>query len=183
MSLSFAKHFTVQKKPTMYLLWSEAKSFSVHSLWIKGVNTHPKIASSWMVREHVWAEAASLWLWTEKHLMNRVVFSPTSSTQEKPCIRRFSGSAGSQCLVNHWEARSILKDIVSNAYRTQFRDKVSITFNYNPDTIQMITFWRTCFWLIYIVVDFWSLIFLCQFVPTRDLGERLILVVPIVLDY
>lgn len=67
----------------MYLLWSEAKSFSVQSLWIKGVNTHPKIASNWMVREHVWAEAASPWVWTDKRLMNRVVFSPTSSTQEK----------------------------------------------------------------------------------------------------
>lgn len=129
MALSFVKHFTVQKRPTTYLLWSEAKSFSVHSLRKKErVNTHPKIASNWMIREHVWAEAAGLWLWAGKHLMNRVVFSPTSSTQEKPSIRRFSGS-GSQCLVNHWESNSILNDIVSNPYRTQLRDEVAITCN------------------------------------------------------
>lgn len=120
-----------KKKPAMYLLWSEAKSFSVLSME-KRKTEHPP-QNSWQLNGQgtcVGWSSQSLAVNWERHLMYKVVYPPTSFTLEKPSVRQFSArSTGSRHFVNHREANPILKDIVANPYRTQFRDEVAITCN------------------------------------------------------
>lgn len=117
-----------RKKQSTYLLWNEAKSFSVLSVEKKKKGEHPPQNSQQLNGQGTcvgWSSQSLAVNW-EMHLMNRLVCPPLLH-QEKPSIRQFSdGSTGSQHF-NHQEANPILKDIVSNPHRTQFWDEVAVT--------------------------------------------------------